>query len=167
MFPKLWKWSRAPFCACCLLVTKLLDTRRSLHAVLARLPILEYHDLTLSRFSRFVWEAAHRRSAQQWPVVAKWPKSSMLSLQQCGKLSWIIFVYLPFEVTSILLLNILNFVAPRLAFEMFKRQTEKNQDKFPHDKNMTDTWKDTKDVNFIFSLTRAKVKGVQKNPLNF
>ena len=60
MFPKLWKWSRAPFCACCLLVTKLLDTGRSVHAVLARLPILEYHDLTLSRFSRYVWIAAGR-----------------------------------------------------------------------------------------------------------
>ena len=60
MFPKLWKWSRAPFCACCLLVTKLLDTGRSVHAVLARLPILEYHDLTLSRFSRYVWRAAGR-----------------------------------------------------------------------------------------------------------
>ena len=31
-----------------------------------RLPILEYHDLTLSRFSRYVWEAAHRPGAAQW-----------------------------------------------------------------------------------------------------
>ena len=34
--------------------------RRSLKSGAARLPILEYHDLTLSRFSRYVWRAAGR-----------------------------------------------------------------------------------------------------------
>lgn len=50
-----------------------------------RLPILEYHDLTLSRFSRYVWEAVHRPGAPRWAGTGLRVRArlSSLSLSLC------------------------------------------------------------------------------------
>ena len=74
LLPRFSRWfliygnGAAPFRAWCLPVTKRLrkDQARPGCRPSVRLPILEYHDLTLSRFSRYVWEAVHRSVGPRW-----------------------------------------------------------------------------------------------------